>query len=903
MAQRNIQPYQRNIQPMTPDEVSEFKGETVGGYFVNSVPVYLPPPERGQFGAPPQAFGPGASLGQATPQTSYKRDRWSLKDRALAALGVDVTADLGSKNIRTALGFGANDHFKIDFLAKKLEERNGIPGEKQVRFNQFGDIEFFNVPTGRWTPLDAKRLDMNDLRELYGPGITASGALMGGIVGSFVGGPFATSGGGGIGFLAGEMIRLQRGKEMGVHDLTFDEMLQEASKGSAIEAVAGLGGELTMGIWHRLKRIFKPTGVTEGQARQWLQELASGENQQLIEEINVILAKAGREERLTLPAVTVAGNEEGMELYTRYGQQTAETRAARLKELNEANTALDKAFRVRLGVDPDADIIWRQSRPNNPAQAALVAERQRIEQIAENSLQDFEYMAKDLLANMGRLDEPMAGQMIQRQLNIYSAAAKNTKTYYWNGYQRAIGQPLKTDPNFSAGTQFTSNIQIPVTNKLRDRVAAEKALRQASTLTGRTQGKAALRQYKPGSTVDLAVLDEDIKMLRSLLRESTGPNINKNAAKRALDDLVEMRNDYLTDPRNNLGNVFHMLEQAEAAETVYQDLVSRSYLGQVLKVNKFTGQFEADNVDAFRTLWGDKSGKAMRELVNVANELGPGGKQALQELGYQVYRANVVPSGGHVPSRDLHDKFVADNEHILRAIYNEPTFWRFGMFADNVEAAAARAKSTREALAKTPIAKIGGAHPEQMAKLVLSDSKSPTKNAVSIQDLVDTMKVLRRASPESVESFQEALGSELWRMMTIDGLPSTTKMSNVLRDNHEKLVEVFGSGYVNDLHKLRKMFLLTAPRTAAGGPEARGIWNFIGRIINPPMTRQGRVQSLGELLRRNAFNRAMNAALRDPKVLKEIVATRTQEKITARTVNLLSQLGAGQLAIGWEGDM
>ena len=61
----------------------------------------------------------------------------------------------------------------------------------------------------------------------------------------------------------------------------------------------------------------------------------------------------------------------------------------------------------------------------------------------------------------------------------------------------------------------------------------------------------------------------------------------------------------------------------------------------------------------------------MRQLVAVAAKK-PGGKAALQATTLKLYRANVIPSGGNVPTKALHDVFVKKHEQVLNTLFDYP---------------------------------------------------------------------------------------------------------------------------------------------------------------------------------------------------------------------------------------
>lgn len=850
---------------------------TVGGTKVDTSPFQVPGdiPVSGLSDTPflPPRFAAPGSL-----QPNKPLVRASLAERALAAQGVDTRTGLQG-DLRTTIGFSPNESFTADFLSRKLAERTGLPQEEVVRLLPTGEMVFFNPETRRYTAVDESNFTMADLKDMFGPAIPTSGAVAGGLIGS-LGGPWASVGAGAGGALIGEIVRLTIGRDKGVHDMTDNEILLSAMKVGAVDAAVGGGSVGATAILKKLRNLFKPTGLNQTDAERILYNMKN--NQGVVDDINSVLSRGGSDKRFVLTTAEQAEDDVAIAALDSAARASNVARGRRVAEMKDAESALEAATRVTLGLDEGAEVIARTSSRAAPAQRALADERRRLQSIADDSLFEAERLAREALENYGRLSQTAGGAEAKRILNLHIQTLENTKNNAWVGYQTAIGQPLGR----ASAAELKSNIQVPVTRALVDAYNASLRAVKQSLIDKKTLGPIALKQPKLGSSVDLAVLDENIKVLRRLKRSSSG-DINTRQISRVEQELVNLRNDYLA---RNHPNILRQLDEAEAATTAYKRFVDDSIFARILTQDARTGKFIVNDAAAFRSIWNDKTGAAMGELINVAKRT-PGGLAALRDTGYKVYAANVTPRGSNILNKKLHDKFVEDNHEILKQLYSDPSFYRFGKFADNVDRLSRRADRITNTLARSPLGRLGGANPEGMARAAFGEN-------ISISNIRSTMNVLESAGPEAVRSFRESAGTEVWRMLTTDGSLSGTKMTNLLQNHSEKLTLIFGDTFVRDLRNLRKGLNLSRQSVGGVQPKSSTLFGKLARAwITPPLTRRGRLQTFGEAFETQAMTRALNRALRDPDVLRAIVAQGNKDIRDKKVVAILSQIGATSLLV------
>ena len=105
----------------------------------------------------------------------------------------------------------------------------------------------------------------------------------------------------------------------------------------------------------------------------------------------------------------------------------------------------------------------------------------------------------------------------------------------------------------------------------------------------------------------------------------------------------------------------------------------------------------------------------MRELISIAAKK-PGGVAALRSTVLKLYRANVIPEGGNVPSKALHDAFIKKHEQVLGALFEDPKLLRFGELEQNIARSSRIAERVQATLARSPPAQFGGIAPQRSGK-------------------------------------------------------------------------------------------------------------------------------------------------------------------------------------------
>lgn len=869
---------------------------------VDTSPVAVP--ERKE-----QTFGSEHGF---VPKFKTTPDSYSPDERERAAAGVDIYSELGDTELRKAIGFSPNENFTADFLARKISEKTGLPADEVVRFGPSGSIEFYNAETKRFTPLDGRNLSMGDLADLYGPSHSIVPAVGLGLLG-LKGGVYTSIGAGAVGAFLGEGVRLHRGKAMGVHDMSNEDIFNQAFKVGALDAGFGLGfaglGELKM----LFRKMFKPEGMTPEEARNILSNVGKHKND--IETINEILANARNKQRLIIDPVADAEDILGLELRDAAAKTSNAAKALRDAEIKANSSALDEVARIVNRVDaPSGQVLSNEGDEaiGRVVQRGLRQERARVQAHFDDQLRIAEDDMMRALDELGHSESSSmkvaGGQRARTIVAAYQEELTTRRKGAWRTYQETIGQKIPGDDGFTEAVRYQSKVQIPITKEIAEHHSVVQTARKESLLAGKATGKGALKGVQPTRTetsesliigldgkpavtgkvtkqnhIDLAVLDDDIKEVRDLLRRGT-EGFSSRKLLLAEKQLVKLRNEYLA--KNN-PSALQALTDAERATTIERTFVDESVFARVLKTG-IDGKPVLDDISVFRAVFQEKSGRAMRELVGIARRH-PGGEFGLQDAALQFYKANVTKPGSNVILKANHDKFVAEHSEVLTALFPDETMLRFGNLEKTVTRLGKKAERVRKVLNASPLARLGGIAPERMGRQVFAEGISE-KNI---------RQALAALNPEQQAAFKDAVGRHIYRTINTDNMLSTGAISGVIEKHGGKLTVVFGNTYTRDLQALRQMIHINALTTTNKElSESTLIGKFARALITPPLTKRGRLQTWFERVRKNHANEVLNRAVRDENVLRWIVRNGEKDIRNTKVMAVLGQIGG--LAIAYD---
>jgi hypothetical protein len=877
---------------MTDDEIRTVLQSEYGSpqIEVDTSPIELEPPVERTY---------GQSGGFGIPQFTASPSKYSLYEQDAASRGVDIFSELDDGQLRKAIGFSPNDTYSASFIAESIAKKLGVPlenaGELVRHAPGFGRLEFYNPETKRFTPVDSEKMTMKDLKDLYGPATSIGPPVAASIVG-MAAGPHVSITAGATAAYLGEASRLAYGKSIGVHDLSTMEIVYESAKMAGIDLTAGYGGHfIGLGV-NAVRRFSRAEGgpFDADDAEDVLKNM--GKYEEDVRLMNEALEQAGRNERFVIDPVADAENILGLELRdaaAKSNKDFAAQRAAELKANEDALTAYSQiinAVNARPGTILTNEGAAEAARP---VQSAMRRAEKNIRDRYETNLRHAEDDAIEALNSLGSATAGQAkaagGSRARSIVAGYADGLESIKNEAYESYTRRIGQKLPGDVDFTETVRYQSQIRVPVSDSYVQYVNSANKLIKESAITVKAQGEKALKKLKSGDLIDLAVLDDNIKQLRAILKSDSG-DFAKRKVRLAEKQLVKLRNDYLARAQPE---VLDLLTRAESAMTVYGDFLEKNVLATVVKQTP-SGKYVVDDAGVFKRIF-IEGGEPMRALIDIAKEQ-PGALQGLQVAALELYRANVMPQGAKVLTRTNHDKFVGKYEDALEALFpNDPKITRFGRLEKAVAFAEQKQKDIARAINNSEFGKLGHTKPEGMGKATFAAN-------ISEKEVVRTLRNLRGIDPAAEAAYKESVGREVFRRITAPAptntlsqgeMPVVANITRLINEQGGKLAKIYGEEYVLNLKRLARLINANS-FTVAGKelPSSTMIGRFARAIITPPLTRRGRAQTFVEKYRIDAANELLHRAVRDPMVLRQMVIHRNAGIRNTRALNILSQNGA-----------
>jgi hypothetical protein len=773
----------------------------------------------------------------------------------LASKGIDVTT--GAPTGRMVASFSKDENYAAQYLKKALSEYYG--GDIQIRKGpESGEIEFLNPGTNRWTLADEAASSVADFADMTGHtipvGLGAAGFMLGSIAG-----PAGEYAGTAVGAGFGEAARLKIGEKIGANEsLTSEEMASQAVSLAAWEVAFQVGGAGLVQLAKFVRQFISPPPMSADEARIALIEM--GKSRQLAADVEAL---SGQEFAPTTGQLS--GNEVLLGLQTAYSGDSIEASVQLTRRLNRNETSLEAAFDHINPVADDAYLAGRE---------VVGAAGERIDPIlegAEAGVSRATQQAEVALASVPEVGEQAAGREMRAQFLAARDQAKAAEVKAYSDYQEAYGL---------RGAQ--SEVRIPISEGFRAHINNLDKERVNAIFAGQATGKSQLlsEAFLEGE-IDLHQLEEGIKYLRRVLRKQ-GTTVAADAPTRDVirlkDEMVLLRNEYLeaTNPA-----LLALAENAEAAAAKRAQDFDKGVLGAIIQ--KKDGQYMLNDTRVFAYVIKSNDEEAAQHFARIVGQ-DPGAMVAAKGGLWSLYKKQVAPEG--LPDPKLHKKFMRDHDNVINALFSEAEVKRMNQLGDMgkvVERAAQRYSNLVKGLKQTFAGKIRDTSPENLTSTVFSRNFS----AVETRRLTDMLD-----AGGAGDQFREAVGTYVRNKIFTNNRINANNIDRLLQRDGEKLKNIFGPEYVQNLHKIHEASLMINQTAKGLVPRKTNAFTDLMRVLfAPPLTQRGRAQTLVVNLRSDAAKRAIGEAVMDPKKLEAIVRLEAVDRNSKRAARAMSALG------------
>lgn len=607
---------------------------------------------------------------------------YSKGEQEAAQEGVDI--DTGAPaSVQAKVSLAPDIEYQKDALGKLLGTQTRM-GPKS------GQLEFLDKDSQKWTTLKGSNA-IRKMASMAGGSIDATGQIVGAGAGA-VGGAAAGGGfgafagsviGSGVGGAAGRLVRIKAGQAAGVLPDTYptgSDITDEGFKSAAYDLGAQgiLGGLKYARYWYKGSRAFSPVEAS----------LLGDTAAKYDDLINEVSRRAGTEFNPTL-GQRVSGDKATMK--TKLGKQTlgydaalSQKNSPTVHDMEALQQGNEDTLANFLGSANDAAI-----RPEDLTGPMNQTGRQQAGEDVGAGITDMyngmlEQARKLVTALPESLPASEKGKVMRDTLVAADKWAKdNVETPAWSKYREATGYNPAT---------FSSDIKVPWNDDVRalmsswderNKSAIIKAIQNdnsglkllfkdnedvVSPLLG-SDGLPIKLGVKDNQSVDLAVLDDTIRWIRSdarkALKNKTGVSYDERDLVSLERELSGMRDGYLKESKPE---TFQLLQEAEAATKQRAATFKQGVLGDLL-VKDGPDSFRLTDADAIYRILNSKDDSAAQAFSKIAKG-SPEAMQAARQMIFAMYRRDVTDATTKVPSAKGHAEFMQQYGQVVKQFFN-----------------------------------------------------------------------------------------------------------------------------------------------------------------------------------------------------------------------------------------
>lgn len=820
--------------------------------------------------------------------------------QADAQRGIAVTHGLPAMT-RFKLSFATTDALKADYIENTLK--------KPMRRDPLTeDLQWYDDTTNRWSPLNEVGTTMGDIADQAGMVLPTTFSVLGQIGGTLTTAVTKIPGLGVAGSASGTALGMAAdywiGRALGLNPEGTGQAGYETAKHAAeVDAAFGIGGNVVTGGYTLGRKLFRPYSLDLDKARAALLGIKP-EEQELV---NMINAATGGKFR---PLTGQMTNDEMLLALVGQAKDHMDTMAAVGTRIRENQTALESFM----------DTFSKYSEANPDAAKRLMDIQKFVKEQRDDAFY-FNYNMevgatkkgandamfggeRKLLDPSNTVDSEVAGDELREMaMDKYKALKKNIDYLYkteWPasiGYMPAIGEsqvkifPDATIRQYYAGLStklknvLTSNrenqVKALTRGKLSDAIKQDSIIdEEAIVMSGdKVETTFTAHSMEGSKPIDIHWLQDAIEGYRDDLRGMTGGgrfDYSEKELRDHIDQLVSFRDRALDE--KGLKDAKEVINDAESLRREQARNFDDTLIGKIFKQDPETKEYKISNRAVFAQLMADPDGQALGQFMKIVNK-DPMAVQTVKDTMLDMYREKVINPATQLPMFKKHMKFIDEFKPQLEQVFSTGELAElrsFGKFEGQVKQSEARVKSFAQSLQRLWPEDVINTNPTNLVNKVMGG----TKESVGVGNIDDFVHVMNEGKmlPDLRQSTADWVRNEVFTKS--EGFNSK-KLTALLNDTDKtgraiKLRAIMGDEYVNNLNRLNKGIEIT-DRTAEMGEYADKVTDsgllikFARTWLVPQLSREGRMSTLAQFLRKGAADRVLADIILDPDKLKEFV--------------------------------
>jgi hypothetical protein len=773
-------------------------------------------------------------------------------------------------------GLAANPDEKNAFLMSYVSKAHeGAP----VRIGPTtGQVEFLNGQN-KWELAEPGAA--RHLAEIPENVLATGGAVGGTALGALSGNPAVAAGAGslgaGVGETVGNYVKNKTGQLFGINNSISDPRLaSHAAMEGTKTGLTDLSLNAAYGIGRGAKTwLFGRQVLTPAKAAEL--SYAQKRSEQLINEIN---KESGGVEFKPFTGQIGEHTEPGQNLLAAGAQAINDPKHGHAlnRQIERSEDALVNYF-DNTTLPFRMDGVTSASEGGAPLEQAIAGERQSAQQPLVAAQANAQDAAATKMAGIQSQSPAPTGRAIRDSIAAKYQQAKATRQQAYADYQNQAGY----DP-----VSGQSRIEVPITPQLRAQQDALSTAYSNALLTGSRTAKArAMLDIKDKDTLNLSQIDDTLRWVRKEIRSKDPNPDNKMSifdAKRLEASLTDMRDSYL---QKNEPDAYDALTKAEAAKAQEANTFQYGLTKNLLKPDG-NGQYKLSDAKVITTILRNKDPDAAGEIA-AAIKSNPEALSQAQNYLFALYRKRVAKDAeGLVPDYKKHVQFMNDYGPVIDKFFTpaqQTQIRELGGFSEAIQSNMTKLRELNSIWKKDFKGQLENFSAEGLVNKTLGP------NGFSNDEVKKLVTVANAYGPDVMNPWRAGIAEKLReRIMTsgqdrIDG----QALDNLLSDKDAvlKLQTIFGPRYINSLETLQKGTQLarTTPRDIKA-PTKNNWWSDTVRTtVAPPLSREGRLVSLGQNSRARAYVAKVSQALADPGELERLANTTRRTMLKVGFIN------------------